>query len=169
MGRREKPTAQQALELARAGVCITEIGRRTGYTVAGLRFLFTRHGVKAEPPTKQARNEAAQRPSMGPRLCECCGERDISDRPAKARYCLPCRNSGLVIHMQQRAHNYVAALVKAGLLKKISDCVCVDCGAQAEEYDHRDYFKPADIEPVCRDCNAARGAGRNRFPWRAEA
>jgi len=36
---------------------------------------------------------------------------------------------------------------------------CEDCGRDAECYDHRDYNKPLDVEPVCRQCNSIRGAG----------
>ena len=34
---------------------------------------------------------------------------------------------------------------------------CVDCGKRAEHYDHRDYTKPLEVEPVCRSCNKLRG------------
>jgi hypothetical protein len=34
---------------------------------------------------------------------------------------------------------------------------CVDCGAQARDYDHRDYNKPLEVNPVCRRCNLRRG------------
>lgn len=35
---------------------------------------------------------------------------------------------------------------------------CVDCGASAMHYDHRDYFKPFIVEPVCHRCNLLRGS-----------
>lgn len=41
-------------------------------------------------------------------------------------------------------------------------CACVDCGAVAEVYDHRDYSKPLDVQPVCRSCNLKRGPGLNK-------
>lgn len=34
---------------------------------------------------------------------------------------------------------------------------CVDCGAEAMVYDHREYAKPLDVEPVCISCNKLRG------------
>jgi len=37
---------------------------------------------------------------------------------------------------------------------------CVDCGAPATCYDHRDYSKPLDVEPVCWKCNAQRGPAK---------
>ena len=42
-------------------------------------------------------------------------------------------------------------------MKKASCYKCVDCGANATDYDHRDYNKPLDVEPVCRSCNIRRG------------
>jgi len=34
---------------------------------------------------------------------------------------------------------------------------CVDCGKPATVYEHRDYTKPLDVEPVCSSCNRKRG------------
>ena len=36
---------------------------------------------------------------------------------------------------------------------------CSDCGEPAYGYDHRDYRKPFDVEPICRQCNSDRGPG----------
>ena len=38
---------------------------------------------------------------------------------------------------------------------------CFDCRKPAEVYDHRDYLKPYDVEPVCKVCNHKRGPGKN--------
>lgn len=54
----------------------------------------------------------------------------------------------------------VAAEVRAGRLKPVHQCLCVDCGAKATDYDHRDYNKPIDVEPVCRSCNLKRGPAK---------
>lgn len=34
---------------------------------------------------------------------------------------------------------------------------CSDCDAPAVVYDHRDYDKPLEVEPVCNRCNQRRG------------
>lgn len=49
--------------------------------------------------------------------------------------------------------------VKGGRLPKLSsvEVACVDCGRRATQYDHRDYNKPLDVDPVCRSCNQIRG------------
>lgn len=57
------------------------------------------------------------------------------------------------------AHKAVKEAITAGLLPKQKDCKCVDCGKQAQCYDHRDYRKPLDVQPVCRGCNNRRGPG----------
>lgn len=44
---------------------------------------------------------------------------------------------------------------------------CADCHIErAIRYDHRDYDKPAEVEPVCNRCNILRGAA---LPWRGNA
>lgn len=55
------------------------------------------------------------------------------------------------------AHLMVSLAVRLGYLRPLFECRCVDCGAPAEHYDHRDYSKPIDVEPVCRKCNYKRG------------
>lgn len=102
-----------------------------------------------------------------PRICQCCGTADISHRPHGARYCLECRNSGLVLAVPSRARAFTSALVKLGALPRADSQVCTDCGAPAEHYDHRDYVKPWEVDPVCAACNLERGPGANRFPWLA--
>lgn len=60
---------------------------------------------------------------------------------------------------QSRAHSAVQAAIKRGILPnlKSGDYACADCGKVALEYDHRDYGRPLDVDPVCRSCNHARG------------
>ena len=56
-----------------------------------------------------------------------------------------------------RAARAVCNAVKAGDLTPITkNTKCVDCGEQAKYYDHRDYNKPLDVEPVCNKCNQKR-------------
>ena len=56
------------------------------------------------------------------------------------------------------AHRYVAVAKEMGYLPKLDGSVaCVDCGAPALEYDHRDYSRPLDVDPVCKSCNRRRG------------
>ena len=55
------------------------------------------------------------------------------------------------------ATRQVTTLIRAGVLRKARECVCVDCGKPAFDYDHRDYLKPIEVQPVCRGCNQRRG------------
>ncbi len=60
---------------------------------------------------------------------------------------------------QQRCHSLIKTAVGRGLLPnlKTGQYACADCGGVAHEYDHRDYGRPFDVEPVCRSCNKQRG------------
>ena len=56
----------------------------------------------------------------------------------------------------------VAKAVRQGVLARLDGSVrCVDCGAPATGYDHRDYARPLDVQPVCRSCNNKRGHAAN--------
>lgn len=56
----------------------------------------------------------------------------------------------------------LANAVKRGRVPRAQTLACVDCGVQAQCYDHRDYLKPLDVVPVCHRCNKRRGPGKNR-------
>ena len=59
-----------------------------------------------------------------------------------------------------KAHCMVKSAIKQGILPSLDGTVaCFDCGESAHEYDHRDYGRPLDVQPVCRRCNKQRGAG----------
>jgi hypothetical protein len=57
----------------------------------------------------------------------------------------------------RNAHAWVQRAIKHGYLPKPSTLTCLDCGQPAQVYDHRDYNKPLDVEPVCHACNIKRG------------
>lgn len=66
------------------------------------------------------------------------------------------------------AHRYVQAAIEIGFLPALDGAInCVDCGIPAKCYDHRDYAKPLDVEPVCVGCNVRRGPGANRDDGKA--
>jgi hypothetical protein len=62
----------------------------------------------------------------------------------------------------QRAHYIVWLAIKRGTLPELDGLRCVDCDAPAECYDHRNYFEPLKVDPVCKGCNNRRGPG---FPF----
>lgn len=95
--------------------------------------------------------------------CVYCAQ--IVDRPAPARHCHACA---------KKRHPFVAKAawmvhraVSNGDLPHIMSQLCVDCGAPAWEYDHRDYSKPLEVEAACRSCNARRGPAK--FPMQVAA
>lgn len=65
-------------------------------------------------------------------------------------------------YWQQWAHNAVHTAIKRGMLPDLTsgEYACTDCGACAYEYDHRDYGRPLDVQPVCRSCNKRRGTAK---------
>ena len=87
--------------------------------------------------------------------CNRCGDSVDSHIPHLARYCFPCSiKQGEDSKLATRA---VVKQIRQGLLPKAKDCLCVDCGNPAFDYDHWDYNRPLDVQPVCRSCNRKRG------------
>lgn len=92
------------------------------------------------------------------RTCSDCGC-DISTRHHLARVCLKCARRRVNAPDLIAAHGAVAGAIRKGLLVHPRLLECVDCGAQARDYDHRDYSRHLDVVPVCRSCNKLRGPG----------
>jgi hypothetical protein len=87
-------------------------------------------------------------------LCAHCNVNRLHS--ARNWFCGPCASVRLVA--QQWAVAQVATAIRNGLFQRADSRSCADCGKQAFGYDHRDYSKPLDIEPVCRSCNRRRGS-----------
>lgn len=87
-----------------------------------------------------------------------------TDRRRDVKLCLGCRIAKVperrlakVSRGGPAAHQAVAYAIRKGELRRPSEFPCADCGGKAVEYDHRDYNKPLEVEPVCRRCNLRRG------------
>lgn len=78
-------------------------------------------------------------------------------RPHAIR-CYPC--SGVVERMRTRAMATVKKLIRTWRLRPAHHFDCVDCGAPAVCYDHRDYSQPEVVDPVCMRCNKLRGPAK---------
>lgn len=87
---------------------------------------------------------------------------DIGRRHRLAIYCFPCSYRASAAGGRKEARYAVAKAVRLGALPRASTLLCVDCGQQARDYDHRDYSKPLEVQPVCRSCNKLRGPGIER-------
>ena len=59
----------------------------------------------------------------------------------------------------ESAKSSVSYAIKTGRLPSLKEnfILCVDCKKRATCYDHRDYNKPLDVQPVCVSCNCKRG------------
>lgn len=95
-------------------------------------------------------------------ICDNCGKK--YKRAPGCNICIECssereRQRGIVRRASAKA---VKESITKGILKPATKYRCVDCGARASCYDHRDYRKPNDVEPVCKRCDANRGSGK---PW----
>ena len=61
---------------------------------------------------------------------------------------------------QRRAAQIVFKAVANKSISRPTSCICVDCGATASHYDHRDYSRPVEVDPVCHGCNLRRGTAK---------
>lgn len=111
-----------------------------------------------------------------PRRCNMCNKPVMGRDKVRAHYCFDCLQLRCTPEFRAKdprrkarkyftlAHQFVAAAVRFGDLldlKKV-EVPCADCKSRAVEYDHRDYMKPLQVDPVCKSCNAARGEGANK-------
>lgn len=98
------------------------------------------------------------------RSCKLCGE-DITNTHGNTVYCWVCGPPKLVFKRQyskqEASHKIVKIAVDSKILPKVRSQECVDCGKPARHYDHRDYMKPLEVEPVCISCNFKRGPALN--------
>lgn len=83
------------------------------------------------------------------------------EREHNAWRCWSCLR--VFLKVKARAINTVAHAVLRGEIAPAKALSCVDCGAPATDYDHRDYRAPLVVEPCCRSCNLKRGPAA----WRA--
>jgi hypothetical protein len=60
---------------------------------------------------------------------------------------------------QKAAISMVNRAICLGYLHSLKDqpTPCVDCGKQADHWEHRDYARPLEVEPCCMSCNFKRG------------
>lgn len=69
---------------------------------------------------------------------------------------------------QIQAKGQVSQAIKKGKIPclKVNVIKCAYCPAKATVYEHRDYNKPLDVQPVCARCNVALGEA---IPLKLEA
>lgn len=90
--------------------------------------------------------------------CRYCGVNTRSAHMRTCGHCLSVQNFLTDIGSgRMRAGSAVACAINRGDLARATEFVCA-CGKPAEQYDHRDYNRPLEVEPVCRSCNVRRGS-----------
>lgn len=92
---------------------------------------------------------------------DCLGPLELSKFSGKrtSLRCWAClaRRRSIQEPIRQAAGLAVQKAIAAGTLQRPSAFPCKDCGRPAVQYDHRDYTKPLQVDPVCRSCNVMRG------------
>lgn len=92
---------------------------------------------------------------------------DSLEYPSKKRIGRAMTGNDEYTKLQQQAYLSVRKAMSSGLLLRLPsrwgtaprrEIPCSDCGSEiATVYDHRDYFEPLIVEPVCGSCNVKRG------------
>lgn len=90
---------------------------------------------------------------------------EISERHKLARMCCACASDNFNSPLMRQAHLEVSRARIRGDLPNPSTLKCVDCGAPACQYDHREYAKPLEVDAVCRSCNVRRGPAIDSKAW----
>lgn len=153
--------APEARALRSRGMSLRAIGELLGVSAQTVHYATWRvFGIRRAKPIDLHKGAADWR-------CWKCGSPKYG-YSTRARFCDPCRLQRWSENGTAKAQTEVAKAIRRGDLKRASDHLCADCGKQAEQYDHRDYSRPLDVEPVCRRCNARRGPGKwvKHAPWR---
>ena len=88
--------------------------------------------------------------------CQACGRQEW--RYVTTKRCYRC--SALAIMARNKACGQVGHAIRKGLLSPVAGLTCYRCGKPAKHYEHRDYSKPLDVEPVCVSCNVQLGIGK---------
>lgn len=93
-----------------------------------------------------------------PAYCSACGG-VIDYKYSKKRrgYCSLVCSRVVNAARQMRVSAVVHAAIKRDELAHPRKLKCVDCGKDANGYEHRKYTRPLDVEPTCRSCNSRRG------------
>lgn len=120
-----------------------------------------------QPITRRGR-----KPGQSMRLtCIECGKMEMGMYAGQFSRCSACKSRGMKEETKRMyfdtsgagfAHGEVKRAVDSGAMPPPTDFSCADCGVAATQYDHRDYSKPFDVEPVCGGCNKRRGPA---LPW----
>jgi len=91
------------------------------------------------------------------KICLRCGEEHSFG--ISSRLCGGCSYASINDSLRVKARYFAMYAVKLGLFPPATYFECSDCGDRANCYDHRNYYKPLAVDPVCKGCNSRRGVG----------
>lgn len=97
------------------------------------------------------------------RICVACD--DSYDVPAgwpRTCYCTRCYGEAAMA--RTHAMQEVWCAIKLGRLMRADQFRCCDCSSWARCWEHRDYYAPLTVEPVCQSCNMKRPPAYRRKP-----
>lgn len=141
------------------------IAKRCGQAVYCMPCARKRNKTRLAAPERVRAGDYKRRKVNGVYVCVECdavlkryGTPPRGGAPLRCYDCNRARYHGLGA-IRGRAHSAVAKAIREGRLPKAASQVCVDCGREAEVYDHRDYSRVLDVDAVCRSCNIMRGPG----------
>jgi hypothetical protein len=93
--------------------------------------------------------------------CADCGTQAVLGK--STNWCNDCsvKHSRRLHAVAGPAQRAVRLAIIEGRLPRLDGSVkCKDCGKPAQVYDHREYAKPLEVDPVCRRCNCKRGPAK---------
>lgn len=107
------------------------------------------------PVTAPARAKWRGRPSF---KCFHC-QHEFYVRKTRAKlFCVDCEAEA--DRQKSRAVQRVKLAIKRGDIQPPTNFSCVDCKKPATCYEHRDYGRVLDVQPICASCNRKRGPAK---------
>jgi hypothetical protein len=92
------------------------------------------------------------------RCFHCEGLFAVPKAPRSQYFCADCKAAHVT--KQRQAGAAMARARRAGWNDVPSNHACVDCGVQAEVWEHRAYGAALDVVPTCHSCNVLRGPAK---------
>jgi hypothetical protein len=90
--------------------------------------------------------------------CVHCGVVLAQRHNTSKRCCLDCEHQ--TENDKRRARYHIVKAIASGTMLPASRYECWDCNEPAVCYDHRNYARPLDVQPVCKACNGRRGPAK---------
>jgi hypothetical protein len=165
-----------ARHMARDGATISQIAKAIGWGLTDCALLGRLRKLNIRMRGRKAHWGLAVKANgevipSGDEILAQLGKRGVSAAPRKpkrARHEMSDRDKKHFAYLKRvpevrplmiKATQAIQNEIARGRMQKASAFACVDCGGQARDWDHRDYTKPLEVEPVCRSCNKKRGPG----------